>query len=88
MKGKVLGKAKELVLTEEQRSRLEEYATAGQGGYQSLCGRVVDRIRHKDGKIVAQVYEADMERISEAAQHGDDGGWQGLFREIVLANTP
>ena len=85
MKGKVLGKAKELTLTEEQYGKLQEYTT-GQGGYQSLCQRVYDSVKKTDGKLVARVYEADMERINTAVQRPDKGSWQDLFREIMNAN--
>jgi len=85
-KSKVLGKGRELILTADQRDKLQEY-TKGQGGYQGLCGRVHHSIRTKGGRLVVLVYQEDMGRILEAAQHGDDGGWQGLFREITNANT-
>ena len=84
-KGKVLGKGRELILTADQRDKLQEY-TKGQGGYQSLCGRVHHSIRKKGGQLVALVYKEDMDHILDAAQHGDEGGWQGLFREIMNAN--
>ncbi len=85
MKGKVLGKAKELTLTQNQYDRLGAY-TVGKGGNQSLCGRVHDSVKIKDGKFVAYVYEADMERIHTAVQRPDKGSWQDLFREIMSAN--
>jgi hypothetical protein len=86
IKGKVLGKGRELILTADQRDKLQDY-TKGQGGYQGLCGRVHHSTRTKGSKLVAFVYEEDLGRILEAAQHGDEGGWQGLFREIMTANT-
>ena len=85
MKGKVLGKATELTLTQEQRDKLQAY-TVGQGGHQSLCQRVYDSVKTKDGKLVAYVYEADMDRINTLVQRPDDGSWQDLFREIINAN--
>ena len=85
-KGKVLGKGRGLVLTLAQRNKLQEY-TKGVGGFQDLCARVDHSIRTKDGKLVALVYEADMRRILEAAQNGDAGGWEGLFRDIMNANS-
>lgn len=85
MKGKVLGKATELTLTQDQYNKLQEYTT-GQGGYQSLCQRVHDSVKTKDGKLVAHVYEADMERINATVQRPDKGSWQDLFREIMNAN--
>ncbi|MBX9811045.1 MAG: hypothetical protein K2Y16_05465 [Burkholderiales bacterium] len=84
-KGKVLGKGRELVLTPDQRDKLREY-TKGQGGYQGLCDRVRQGIKTKNGKLVALVYQEDMARILEAAAHGDEGGWQALFRDIMAAN--
>ena len=85
MKGKILGKAKELALNQEQYDKLQTY-TVGQGGNQSLCQRVYDSVKTKDGKLVARVYEADMERINKLVQRPDDGSWQDLFREIINAN--
>lgn len=86
MKGKVLGKATELTLTQEQYDKLQEYTT-GRGGNQSLCERVHDSVKPKDGKLVAHVYEADMERINTAVQRPDKGSWQDLFREIMSVNN-
>jgi len=85
MKGKILGKVRELILTDEQYDRLQE-CTTGRGGYQSLCQRVYDSVKTKSGKLVAHVYEADMERINKAAQRNDSGSWQDLCREILCAN--
>lgn len=85
MKGKVLGRAAELVLTPEQYQKLLE-CTAGQGGYQSLCQRLYDSVNTRGGKLVARVYEADLERINKAAQRDDRGTWQDLCREILDAN--
>jgi len=84
-KSRVLGKGRELVLMPNQRGKLLEY-TKGQGGYQSLCGRVYDSIRTKNGKLVAVVYEKDMQTILEAARRGDEGGWEALFRDIMAGN--
>ena len=86
MKGKILGKVTELTLTQEQYDRLQEYTT-GQGGYQNLCQHVHDSVKKKDGKLVARVYDADMERINTAVQRPDKGSWQDLFREIMDANS-
>jgi hypothetical protein len=79
-------KGRELALTPNQRDKLYEY-TRGKGGYQSLCERVHRSIKTKDGKLFASAYQDDMERILEAAAHGDDGGWQALFRDILDANS-
>lgn len=85
MKGKVLGKATELTLTQEQYDRLQAY-TVGKGGHQSLCQRVYDNVTIRDGRLVARVYETDMERINKLVQRPDEGSWQDLFRDIVNAN--
>ena len=85
MKGKVLGRATELTLTQEQYYKLQEYTT-GQGGNQNLCQRVHDSVQTRDGKLVARVYEADMDRISKLIQRPDEGSWQDLFRAIINAN--
>lgn len=85
MKGKVLGKATELTLTQLQYDKLQG-CTTGRGGNQGLCQRVHDSVKTKDGKLVAHVYEADMERINTAVQRQDRGTWQDLFREIMNAN--
>jgi len=85
VKGKVLGKAQELTLTQEQYDKLQAY-TVGQGGNQNLCQRVHESVKTKDGKLVAHVYEADMERINAMVQRPDKGSWQDLFREIVNGN--
>ena len=85
VKGKVLGKATELTLTQEQYNKLQEYTT-GQGGNQNLCQRVHDSVQTKNGKLVAHVYEADMDRINKLVQRPDEGSWQDLFREIINAN--
>lgn len=84
-KGRVLGKATELILTSDQRDKLLDY-TKGRGGYQGLCSRVHQSIRTKGDKLVAVVYEEDMARIVEAAARGDEGGWEALFRDIMNAN--
>lgn len=84
-KGKVLGKATNLVVTPQQRDKLKEYTT-GQGGHQTLCAKVHDSIRSIDGKLVARVYDVDLERIQKIVERPDTGGWQGLFREIMEAN--
>jgi hypothetical protein len=85
IKGKVLGKVRELSITQEQRVRLLDYTT-GQGGRQDLCQRVHDSVVTKDGKLVARVYDTDMVRIGELIARADTGGWQDLFREIMDAN--
>ncbi len=85
LKGKVLGKATTLILTRDQCNRLRGYTT-GQGGYQSLCQRVYENTSESDGKLVARVYEKDMERIRKAGERPDHGSWQDLFREILDAN--
>jgi len=85
MKGKILGKARELVITLEQHTRLLDYTT-GKGGRQDLCQRVYDSVAHKEGKLVARVYDADMVRIGELIARPDTGGWQDLFREVMEAN--
>jgi len=85
MKGKVLGKATELALNPEQYDKLQKF-TVGQGGNQSLCRRVYDSVKTKDGNLFAYVYESDMERISKLVERPDDGSWQDLFREILNAN--
>ena len=85
MKGKVLGKATELALSREQYDKLHTY-TVGRGGNQSLCQRVYDSVKTKDGKLFAYVYESDMERIGKLVERPDDGSWQDLFREILSVN--
>ena len=85
MKGKVLGRAKELTLTQEQYEKLQAY-TGGRGGHQSLCQKVYDRVKTKSGKLVAVVYEADVERINKLTEREDEGSWQELFRDIMKAN--
>ena len=85
MKVKVLGKSRQLVVTPEQYVKLREYTT-GQGGSQNLCQKVCDRVRRKDGKLVALVYEVDMDRIQIELDRQGTGGWQNLFREIMAAN--
>jgi hypothetical protein len=85
MKGKVLGRAKELVVTEEQYRKLREF-TKGRGGHQSLCQKVYDSVKTKNGKLVATVYEAEMERINKLVEREDEGSWQDLFRDIMRAN--
>lgn len=82
MKPKVLGKVTSLALTKEQYDRLRQ-CTTGHGGYQDLCRRVYDSVRLTRGKLVALVYEKDMERINKAIERDDNGTWQDLFREIV-----
>ena len=86
VKEKVLGKAKELVLTEAQHAKLGEYTT-GQGGLQDLCSKLHDTARRKDGKLVVTVYTTDIERIQRWIERPDSGGWQDLFREIMAANS-
>ena len=51
-----------------------------------MCDRVYHSVRTIDGKLVARVYEADMERIHKLVERPDAGGWQELFREIMSAN--
>jgi hypothetical protein len=84
MKGKVLGKPTELILTNEQYHKLKAYTT-GRGGNQSLCQRVFDSVKAKNGRLVAHVYDADMERITKLINRPDNGSWQDLFREIVCS---
>jgi hypothetical protein len=79
------GRVYELVVTQSQRDKLQEY-TQGQGGYQSLSRRIHDSIRGKNGKLVAHVNQYDLDRVLEAAAHGSEGGWQGLFRDIAATN--
>lgn len=88
MKGKVLGKSHRLEITEDQRDRLREYQqnTTTGGGYQDLCGRIADRAKTIDGKLVTDVYQVDYDRMLEAAakqESGNTGGWQGLMKEII-----
>ena len=85
MKGKILGRAKELVVTEEQYTKLQEF-TKGRGGHQSLCQKVYDSVKTKNGKLIAVLYEAEMERINKLVEREDEGSWQGLFRDIMKAN--
>lgn len=86
IKGKILGRATELTITEEQYEKLLR-CTTGQGGNQSLCQRVYDGVIQRDGKRIARVYTADMERIKTAVQRPDKGTWQDVFREIMSANN-
>jgi hypothetical protein len=88
MKGKILGKSYQLEITDEQLNRLREYQqnTTTGGGYQDLCGRIADRAKTVNGKLVTQVYQIDYDRMLEAAakqQSGNTGGWQGLMKEIL-----
>lgn len=85
MKGKILGKPIDLTITEVQRDKLREYTT-GRGGRQDLCQRVYDSVRTVDGKLMARVYAADMQRIRGLVEREDSGGWQDLFREILAQN--
>jgi hypothetical protein len=85
MKGRVLGKPTDLVITAEQREKLREYTT-GRGGRQDLCQRVYDSVRTVDSKLIARVYGDDMRRIQELVEREDSGGWQDLFREILAEN--
>jgi hypothetical protein len=42
---------------------------------------------NRDGKLVARVYEAEIERIMTAVRRPDRGTWQDLFREILADNN-
>lgn len=57
-----------------------------QSASHKLCQRLYDSVKTKDEKLVARVYEADMERINKAAQREDEGTWQDLCRAILSAN--
>jgi len=43
-------------------------------------------IKTIDGKLVARVYEADIERMVKIAERDDDGTRQAICREILAAN--
>jgi len=76
--GRVLGKIRELVITQEQHKRFLDYTT-DKGGRQDLCQRVYDSVAHKDGKLVARVYDADMVRIGELIARPDTGAGRICF---------
>ncbi|MGZ5136574.1 MAG: hypothetical protein ACXWCX_02105, partial [Burkholderiales bacterium] len=67
------------IVTSQQLAKLKEYATQGQGGYESLCARVADNARLRDRKLVTRVYAADLKRIDIAVQRDDE--------EIMKANA-
>lgn len=88
IRGKVLGKSYRLEITEDQRHRLRDYQlnTTTGGGYQDLCGRIADRAKPSNGRLVTDVYQVDYDRMLEAAskqEAGNTGGWQGLMKEIL-----
>lgn len=85
MKGKVLGRVTKLTITQQQYDKLKGF-TVGQGGHQSLCQKVYDSVKTQDGKLVANVYDVDLERINRLVGRPDDGSWQDVFREILNAN--
>lgn len=84
MKGKVLGKLRRS-LAEDQYMRLLA-CTTGRGGHRSWCREVYDSVSMIDGKPVAHVYDAGMERTSAEIDRPDRGTWQDLFREIMDGN--
>jgi hypothetical protein len=53
MKGKVLGKATQLVLSKEQYERLPGLSV-GKGGYQTVFARVRDSVKKVNGNLVRQ----------------------------------
>jgi len=86
MKGRILGKATQLVLTKKLHEELPGLAV-GRGGYQSTFGRVLDSVKIIDGKPVAHVYTKDMEKLQEWAQRNDAGSWQDWARAALAENA-
>ena len=85
MKGKVLGKATQLVLSEEQHAKLPSLAV-GQGGYQTVFARIRDNVKKVNGNLVATVYTNDLEKLREWAQRPDEGTWQDWARSVLTKN--
>jgi len=79
------GRPSIIVMTPEQHKQLG-LLTREKGDHQELCKRVYDRVKMRDGKLMALILSTDMARIRETLERGETGKWQDLFREIMSAN--
>jgi hypothetical protein len=82
VKGKVVGKWREFVLTPAQRDTIMNAQHEG-GGHEQLYGRLAYAIRTRDdGTIVMKIVGDDVERLKKLAARNDNGTWQRLAREL------
>jgi hypothetical protein len=79
------GRPSIIVMTPEQHKQLG-LLTREKGDHQELCKRVHERVKVRDGKVMALVLSTDMARIRETLARGETGKWQDLFRHIVGMN--
>ena len=85
MKGKVLGKATQLVLTKEQHEKLPALAV-GRGGYQTVFAKIYDSVKIVNGNPTAAVYTNELDKLKDWAQRPDEGSWQDWARSVLTAN--
>lgn len=85
VKGKTLGKGQALSITEAQLQELLN-ATTGSGGNQTLCAELHRRARRTDGALSTLAYPKELERMKDYASRDDNGTWQRIYREILVAN--
>lgn len=85
VKGKILGKGQSLNITEAQLQELFS-ATTGSGGNQTLCTELHRRAKRTDGALSTLAYPKELERMTDYAGRNDNGTWQRIYREILVAN--
>lgn len=88
MKGRILGKATVLKLTEKHATEARDFGTIKKttGGYQSTFADVARAIKVIDAQHVTQVYAVTLEKLKGYAGRDDTGSYQDWCREVLNAN--
>lgn len=88
IKGKVLGKVTQLKLTQAQYDELMAGGlTTGQGGPQGTFSRIQGQVRKKDGEIIANITDRELDGLRTATGFSGTGGWQNWARAVLEQNN-
>lgn len=72
----------DVVVTPDVRAFFVESTIKGQGGFQSLCRQLAERLRRSK---VLRLTPDELGRIARYATDYGDGGFQQRFRKIVCS---
>lgn len=72
----------DVVVTPDVRAFFTESTIRGQGGFQSLCRQLAERLRKSS---VLKLTPEELHRLARYATDYGDGGFQLRFRKIVCS---